>query len=321
MRSFLRAKNANLLFLALFFSLICCKATNANNISPEAEKYLKEVLALLQKESVNRNKINCDNFGAEVFRVAQNSQTIKDTYPAVSYAIAQLKDNHSYFARAIEEEGNTEEKPLPTLEDEKTPASIGYIRIPFCMGDERQTEQYIKLIADKIYQQNTPQIKGWIIDLRDNFGGNMWPMMASIGSFLDTGTQGYFLNADNIAVEWRYASGKAFFDTVMLAENKHSISLFGKNRIAVLINNKTASSGEAMAVLFKGYSHAKFFGIPTFGVSTGCKSFSLSDGSRINLATSVFADRNKIKYGSSIVPDFPCSEKETFVAAIKWLEN
>ncbi len=311
----------HVLFLMLFFSLICCKTSNTNNISPKAEKYLKEVMSLLKKESVNRHKINWDNFENEVFRVAQNSQTIKDTYPAVNYAVAQLKDNHSYFAQAIQEEENSEEKPLPTLEDEKPPAGIGYIRIPFCMGDERQTEQYIKFITDKIYQQNSPQIKGWIIDLRDNFGGNMWPMMAAVGSFLNTGTQGYFIDADDKAVEWRFDSGKVYADTVMLAENKHSIDLFGKNRIAVLINNKTASSGEAMAVLFKGYSSVKIFGISTFGVSTGCESFPLSDGSRINLATSIFADRNRRKYGTSIVPDFSCSEKETLSTAINWLYN
>ncbi|MGX7668859.1 S41 family peptidase [Flavobacterium pedocola] len=308
-------------FLILLLLLISCKPPNTYNISPKAEKYLTEVITLLKRESVNKHTINWDNFRNDVFRVAQNSQTIKDTYPAITYAVAQLKDSHSYFAKAIQEEENSEEKQLPTVEDEKTPAGIGYIRIRFCIGDERQTEQYIKYITDKIHQQNSPQIKGWIIDLRDNFGGNMWAMMVAIGPFLDTGTQGYFIDADNKASEWRFENGKAYADTVMLAENKQRIDLFGKNRIAVLTNNKTASSGEAMAVLFKGYSSVKIFGTPTFGVSTGCESFSLSDGSRINLATSIFADRNRRKYGASIVPDFPCSEKETLSTAINWLYN
>lgn len=319
--SFSKYQYSLVLFLVLLFSFICCKTPNPNNISPEVRKYLNEVLALLEKESVNKHNINWDIFGVKVFRVAQNSQTIKDAYPAVNYAIAQLKDNHSYFAQAIQEEENSEEKPLPTLKDEKTPANIGYIRIPFFIGDQYQTEQYIKSITDKISQQNNPKIKGWVIDLRDNFGGNMWPMMAAVGAFLDTGKQGYFLDADNKAVEWRFENGKVYSDTTMLAESKHNISLFGKNRIAVLINNKTASSGEAMAVLFKGYDNAKLFGLPTFGVSTGCESFSLSDGSKINLATSVFADRSRRKYGESIVPHFPCAENEILLTAINWLNN
>ncbi len=322
MKHYFNKKQYFPVLLLVFFSLfISCKVPNTNNMSPEAEKYLKEVLTLLKKESVNRYKINWDKFEDKVFRVAKNSQTIKDTYPAVNYAVALLKDNHSYFAQTIQENENSEEKPLPTLEDEKTPVNIGYIRIPFCIGNEIQTEQYIKSITDKIDQQNNLLIIGWIIDLRDNFGGNMWPMMASIGSFLDSGTQGYFFDADNKSSEWRFEEGKVYSDTTILAENKHNISLFGKNRIAVLINNKTASSGEAMTVLLKGYDNAKIFGIPTFGVSTGCESFTLSDGSRINLATSVFADRNRRKYGASIVPDFSCSEKETLSTAINWLNN
>lgn len=306
------------LFLVIVFLWMCCKTPN--NISPEAEKYLNEVLSLLQKNSVNKQNINWNNFRNEVFNVAKNSQTVQDTYPAVAYAIAQLKDNHSYFAKAIQDKNNAEEKPLPVLIDEKTPATIGYIRIPFCIGNKHETEQYIEGIANKINQQNKPVLKGWIIDLRDNFGGNMWPMMAAVGSFFDAGTQGYFFDADNKAVEWRFENGKAYADTTMLAANNHIVSLFGKNKIAVLINSKTASSGEAMAVLFKGYNNARFFGKPSFGVSTGCESFSLSDGSRINLATSVFADRTKRKYGGSVVPHFTCNESETLSAAIKWID-
>lgn len=301
------------------FLFVCCKPPD--NISPEAESYLKEVLALLQAKSVNRQNINWADFEQEVFRVAENSQTINDVYPAVRYAVAQLKDNHSYFVNPAGEEENSEEKPLPILAHEKTPGNIGYVRIPFCIGDEYQTEQYIQSVTDEIYRHNNSEINGWIIDLRDNFGGNMWPMMAAVGDFLDNGIQGYFSYADNKTLAWRFENGKAYFDTIMLAENKRHISLSGKNKIAVFINSKTASSGEAMAVLFKGYSNVKLFGAPTFGVSTGCESFTLSDGSRINLATSVFTDKNGKKYGKSILPDFPCADTEMVSIAIQWINN
>lgn len=311
-----KRKHFYTIFLVLL--LVSCINPNSYNISPESEKYIQEVLVLLKKKSLNKYKINWNEFEINVFRKAKNSRKVEDTYPAINYAISLLKDNHSYFAQAIQE---NEEKPLPTLKDENTPTDIGYIRIPFCIGDELQTKQYIKSITDKIYKQNNPSVKGWIVDLRDNFGGNMWPMMVAMSSFLDTGTQGYFFDAENKAVEWRFEDGKMYADTLMLAENKDNFSLFGRNKIAVLINNKTASSGEAMTVLFKGYDNAKIFGTPTFGVSTGCESFSLSDGSRINLATTVFADKNKRKYGKSITPDFSCMDSETLSTAIKWIYN
>lgn len=314
-----KSKHFYTIFLVLL--LVSCINPNSYNISTESRKYIQEVLVLLKKKSLNKYKINWNEFEDNVFRMAKNSQKVEDTYPAINYAIYLLKDNHSYFTQAIQENEVNEEKPLPTLKDEKTPTDIGYIRIPFCIGDEFQTKQYIKSITDKIYKQNNPSVKGWIVDLRDNFGGNMWPMMAAISSFLDTGTQGYFFDAENKAEEWRFVNGKIYADTLMLEENKDNFSLFGKNKIAVLINNKTASSGEAMTVLFKGYDNAKIFGTPTFGVSTGCESFLLSDGSRINLATTVFADKNKTKYGKSITPDFFCKDSETLSTAIKWINN
>jgi hypothetical protein len=39
--------------------------------------------------------------------------------------------------------------------------------------------------------------------------------------------------------------------------------------------------------------NSKSFGQSTFGVSTGCVSHELSDGSIINLAESIFADRKR----------------------------
>ncbi|MBK7469085.1 MAG: hypothetical protein IPJ43_21165 [Saprospiraceae bacterium] len=54
-------------------------------------------MSLLREKSVNRNKIDWDKFNAEVYRLASHSQTIENTYPAVRFAVKELKDNHSYL--------------------------------------------------------------------------------------------------------------------------------------------------------------------------------------------------------------------------------
>ena len=313
-----KIKILSVLLCTISLLVIGCNSTHYN-ISPKAEKYLEEVLTLLKEKSINKHEINWHEFNNDVFHFAQNSQTIEDTYPAINYAVNNLKDNHSYFYPVTRDSDDIDEKPLPLPKDEITPSDIGYVRLPFCIGDEEQTLVYIQSVADKISNQNNEKIKGWIIDLRDNFGGNMWPMMAAVGSVLYTGTQGYFFDADNKATEWHYENGRVYADNAMRAENKNIVSLYGKDKIAVLVNGQTASSGEAMAVLFKGYSTVSLFGTPTFGVSTGCEPFIFSDGSRINLATSVFTDRNKEKYGGAIMPDIPCSESETLSKAIEWI--
>lgn len=308
---------------AIFIPLFCFgfKNHNASQLSAPAKAYIEEVLNLLEQRSVYKNRINWQTLREDVFLFAKNSQTIEDWYPTIQYAITKLGDKHTYFSSKTEQAGEQEEKPLPELNDEVVPKDIAYIRIPFCIGDEMQTKRYIQSIAAKIASQNKQNPKGWIVDLNNNFGGNMWPMMAALGALLESGIQGYFSDAGNMLSEWRYDKGKVYLNDTLLAENPDYAPVLRKNKIAVLINKQTASSGEAIAVLFKGHPQARFFGAPTFGVSTGCESFTLSDGSRINLATSIFTDKNKNKYGGKILPDVTATDQEALKQAIKWIYN
>lgn len=322
MSSFLVKIGLPLLFISLIGQL-CFGFRDRENkkLSAPATAYIAEVLNLLEERSVYKNHINWQTFRDDVFLFAANSRTIQDCYPTVKYAIAKLGDNHTYFSSKSEQEGEgePETKPLPETKDEAVPEDIAYIRIPFCIGDETQTAQYIQSISAKIAAQNKKNVKGWIVDLNNNFGGNMWPMMAALGALLEPGVQGYFTDADNTLAKWHYDEGKVYLNDTLLAENPDHTTVLRKNKIAVLINNQTASSGEAIAVLFKGYPEARFFGTATFGVSTGCESFTLSDGSRINLATSIFTDKNKNRYGGQILPDVNASDQEALQQAIKWI--
>lgn len=322
MSSFLVKTGLALLCLPVIGQL-CFGFSDRDNkkLSAPAAAYIAEVLNLLEERSVYKNHINWQPFKEDVFLFAANSHTIQECYPAIKYAIAQLGDNHTYFSSKSDQEGEPETKPLPEPKDEAVPQDIAYIRIPFCIGDETRTAQYIQSIAAKITAQNKKNVKGWIVDLNNNFGGNMWPMMAALGALLEPGIQGYFTDADNVLSEWRYEKGKVYLNDTLLAENPDHTAVLKKNKIAVLINNQTASSGEAIAVLFKGYPQSRFFGTPTFGVSTGCESFTLSDGSRINLATSIFMDKNKNKYGGKILPDMNASDQEALQQAIAWIYN
>ena len=75
-------------------------------------------------------------FQKEIYTHAREAKTIEETYPTINFAITKLNDKHSYFAPNITSEKEIEEKELPVLNDEIVPDSIGYIRIPFCIGGE-----------------------------------------------------------------------------------------------------------------------------------------------------------------------------------------
>jgi hypothetical protein len=299
--------------------LLMCLGCSSGDTSIEAELYLDEVIELLENNSINKSKIDWNEFRISVFEKAGNAQSIQDTYPAVTYAISKLGDSHSYFSPVIDIE-KMQDKPLPILLDEPTPEDIGYVRVPFCIGTDDEMNAYVSLIQTKIIQQIDTNLKGWIIDLRGNFGGNMWPMLLSIEPLMGNGTLGYFVDADNNYKAWKLASGKAFIGDALVYENLEVKELnLSKSYIAVLTNNETASSGEAIAVAFKNRINTKSFGGSTFGVSTGCVSHQLSDGSIINLAESVFADGSRKRYGYSIAPDMETDEKDALKKGIEWI--
>ncbi|MBP6302467.1 MAG: S41 family peptidase [Bacteroidia bacterium] len=310
-------------FYILIVIFTSCRNGDSHHISPVAKSYIDEVITLLQNNSINKNKINWEDFRNDVYRHAKGSRTIDQTYTSITYAIDKLEDHHSYFAANIVSQDTSDLKPLPILQDEIVPENIGYIRIGFCMGDEQQKNNYINSIVDKIAKQDKIRLKGWIVDLRGNFGGDMVPMLVAIGPILGEGILGYFFYPDSSFYTWNYKNGYLYDENgIWWEQSTNSYHLKSPNPyVAILTDNVTASSGEAVAIAFKGRNKTKSFGIPTFGVSTSNRSYTLSDGSRINLTVSVFADRNKIRYGSSVYPDVVCEEKETLVKAINWIST
>lgn len=145
-------------------------------------------------------------------------------------------------------------------------------------------------------------------------------MLLAIEPLLGNGTLGYFVDANENYDAWKIIDGKAYIgDQLIMETNISSKQDLSNHFLVVLTDTQTASSGEALAVAFKLREKSKSFGQPTYGVSTGCVSHELSDGSFINLAESIFADRTKIKYGLEIKPDFKVDENETLNAGIKWI--
>lgn len=100
---------------------------DSQNLSPVSKSYIDEVITLLQNNSINKNKINWEDFRNDVYRHAKGSKTIENTYPSITHAITKLEDNHSYFAANIDSQDTSDLAPLPILLDEIVPENIGYI--------------------------------------------------------------------------------------------------------------------------------------------------------------------------------------------------
>jgi C-terminal processing protease CtpA/Prc len=172
------------------------------------------------------------------------------------------------------------------------------------------------------------------VDLRGNGGGDMWPMLAGLGPLLGHGAVGGSVDASGRRDHWIYERGEAI--SVDAAGVRKPIAVVAEpvtvtaESIAVLIDRGTASSGEAMALAFRGDTRARLFGETTYGASTATRGFKLSDGANLVIAVSTFTDRSGRPYPRDVQPDVEIAVPETLPSrsddavlqsALAWLRD
>jgi len=148
-------------------------------------------------------------------------------------------------------------------------------------------------------------------------------MVAGVGSVLGDGVAGYFVPPGATATPWSYQGGAALSGTSEVVRTATPYVLMMRApRVAVLTDAFVASSGEAVAVSFRGRPNTRSFGSATCGLSTANSGFRLSDGATLQLTTALIADRNRTAYGVPITPDETVAgDAEVVLRAIEWLRG
>lgn len=300
--------------------------TTFTDVTPE--EYLANALDIMQQYSINRNRVDWSAIRAEAYEHAQGAQTPADTYGAIEMALKALGDHHSFFLPPDQwgqmEEATVDDYASP--EGELIEGCLGYISVMgFASGDQEQINQYATRLQQIVSEVDAQRPCGWIVDLRSNTGGNMWPMLAGIGPILGEGCVGAFVDPDGQETPWCYRNGQALLEDNVIAQVDGPIYQLKDPMppVAVLTGRKTVSSGEAIVVAFRHRSNTRSFGQNTGGLSTSNRGFPLSDRAWIFLTVSTFADRTGQVYGDVIVPDevvaFSDSSNSVPQAAIDWL--
>lgn len=319
-----RTKTLSLVALLLLSYLISCHPTDGPSAtSSEAQLYVQEVINYMQTHSINRKNLNWTTFKQQVTTKAQGAQSIADTYPAIKMALTLLGDNHSAYTtsdgtiiRGITSLTCTDTPPT----DVTTHPAIGYIKVTGFTGSGAEATTFAQSIQSSIKQRDSDFIRGWIVDLRGNSGGNMWPMLAGIGPILGEGTVGYFIDPEGATSSWSYQKGVARLEQAELVKVDNPYTLLTASpKVAVLTDRATASSGEAIAIAFKGRPATRSFGVNTCGVATANIDTVLSDGARLTLTQSTMADRSKRLYITSVQPDEVLVGAAAVDKAMSWL--
>lgn len=291
----------NYFIILLLATIGACKSSSEPEVitplvtSSVVETYLTKMVSIMQANSINRKKIDWDIFKTKVMDTAKGSQNIRDAgvKAAIIVALDLLKDSHSLYQSSngsyISGTSSTvscrDDTPIIPSPD----SEVGYVKITGFSGDANSANNFAQNIQTTIKNADNPKIKGWIVDLRGNLGGNMWPMIAGVSPILGDGTFGYFIDPDGSEYLCTYGNGNT--NGVKITEQYNLLK--PNPKVAVLTDQATASSGEAVTIAFKTRANTKSFGNATCGLSTANQGFNLSDGATLILTVSTMADRTK----------------------------
>lgn len=265
-------------------------------MSTEAFVYLSAAHDTLERVSVHRGTRNWVALRDSAFTRAAGAGSPRGTYAALDWALRTV-DRHSHLDR-----------PTHGAAGYMLAGHVGYLRVP------EYTGATVPALADSLQRfvgrMAEGRACGWVVDLRGNGGGNMWPMFAGIGPLLGDTIAGAFL-VHGVTVRWYYKGGVAgeLLDgqplRVILRSTLQPAPVLRERLapVAVLTDSETVSSAEVIAVAFRGRPNSRSFGGPTAGLSTVVEPYRLSDGAVMSVTIGVYADRSGASYGGVVTPD------------------
>ena len=296
--------------LILGVALTSCSQTTTPPSSASlasAHAYLATALDDMQQYSVNRKIINWTKLRQQTFARAAGATTPAQTYAAIQYALAALGDHHSFLwdpqtAKQMLTAGLTpDEYPV----SQHIPGGIGYLQLPQFEGSQQAAIQYAQAAQGLIREiDQAGNTCGWMVDLRGNTGGNMWPMLDGVGPILGAGTVGGFVFPGGSELVWSYRDGQVQRGGATQLTIAGAYQLKHPDPpVALLTDRMTGSAGEAIAVAFRGRPQTRSFGDRTYGVPTANLGFTLSDGALLVITVALDVDRTGQTYDGPIPPD------------------
>jgi hypothetical protein len=283
------------------------------------------VLRVMENRSLVRLERDWPAIGAEVLGLVEDAVSWTQVVSAMQVALEHLGDGHSSYRapNGITATFRTRTCAADAVLPPAVPDDIGYVRVGAFSGGGPTALTYWHAISDALAAADDDNLAGIVVDLRGNGGGNMWPMLAGLSPLFGDESVGTFVEPGGTRLDWTMANGAAGIEgnAISRIDERHTFSA-GLPRVAVLLDGLVASSGEAVAIAFRGRPATRSFGQPTCGLSTANSSFIIGDGGVLNLTTARMADRGGTVYGDVLAPDeVIAGEKAQFTRAVEWLRT
>lgn len=207
--------------------------------------------------------------GDEIQKVAQGAgEPVDITGMDMEDAIELIKGKKGTEVRLTVKKSDNSIKVIPIIRDviemEETyaksavinnnNAKMGYIYLPSFYTDFTRTGAHhcAKDMRKEIEKLKAQNIKGLIIDLRDNGGGSLQEVVEMAGLFFDKGP---------------VVQVKARNNYVNVMEDRNPDVVYD-GPLAIMVNHGSASASEILAAAIQDYKRGVIIGTPTFGKGT-----------------------------------------------------
>ena len=213
---------------------------------------------------------------------------------------------HTYLMTTDEVTMNdTSSWEMPTVE--LLDSGIAYIKLPAFSGNADEGIKYV----NKVLNDLPDALQGAIIDLRGNRGGNMYPMIAAVHRFLP----------DDVILKFSSRTRPVSINTSFVMQTVGLEKQVSINcPVALLTDEWTGSSGEAVLICFRGLPNTRTFGLPTAGYCSCNQPFALPGGSQLVLTIGEDIARTGETFcDDPIAPDV--LTETPFEDALEWLKN
>ena len=287
---------------------------DVDRYSQPSTAYLCDALRTIEEQALAVGMVDWPQIKRQVLAETRDARSESDVHSAIAAALRRL-DPHSRF---LAPERARELRSAQTRVDRVQPNSetaIAYVDVRGFRGtDPGSMLAYVRALREGIADAEAGRTCGYIVDLRRNPGGNMWPALLGVQPLLGTGVVGGFRTRDGSEAWWRLEPDRASVaDFVAIAaRNPLPRSDAAASRpVAVLLGTDTASAGEAVAIAFRERPRTRFFGWHTAGLTTANATFTMSDQAALVLAVADMIDRRGNAYSRYVSPD------EETVAAIR----
>lgn len=278
--------------------------------TPSATKYGKVALDMIELNGYYTKDEKWIKVKEKLEKEMEKVSAYEDTYPLIEEALKEGGGKHSFLLTKENQQTLSAQDEMPTVtrEDE-----VLIIKLPQHADAIASGQQYAETVLQQI--KNNDDIQGAIIDLRGNTGGDMGPMITAVSPFLKDGDLLHFtFLEDEMTV--KLEDGKSIGGGTQVSTDTSPFKL--DVPVAVLIDNQTASSGEAVLMAFMGQPHTKTFGQETAGYASANMTLPLYDGAMINITVAYNKTLDgRMFYDEPVPPEVETNEP--LEKAKKWL--